>query len=190
MLNKVRANLQEMMDEGLIHIIRPRDEYEDEVNMVCGYPTEFQIFDINYMDDDLVQLHATFYHMDGQEVHHYESYQIRCGDCCGCSLVRRGVQLLLDNCTIRFTGNKDDYNGVNVIEDYSVEAMSDDEYVSAYEFFSSDESMFYDNIVIPEYSEEVGVNLIVPYFVTWMAKRYIIIGLVGSAVGILVVVLL
>ena len=51
-----------------------------------------------------------------------------------------------------------------MIEDYLVEAMSDDEYISADEFFSSDESMFYDNYVIPEYSEEAGVNVIVPHF--------------------------
>ena len=53
--------------------------------------------------------------------------------------------MLLDNGTIKVTGNIDNYNGVNVIEYYPVEAMSNDEYVSTDEFFSSDESMFYDN---------------------------------------------
>ena len=89
------------------------------------------------MDDDLVQLHTAFCHMDGQEVHHYRSCQICCRDSHGYSVVRRGVQLLLDNGTIIITGNRDDYNGANMIEDYFVEAMSDDEYVSADEFFSS-----------------------------------------------------
>ena len=28
---------------------------------------------MNYMNDDLVQLHATFCHMDGQEEHHLGS---------------------------------------------------------------------------------------------------------------------
>ena len=42
--DKVRADLQEMMDEGLIHIIRQRDEYEEDVNMVYGCPGEFRIF--------------------------------------------------------------------------------------------------------------------------------------------------
>ena len=39
--DKVRADLQEMMDEGLIHIIRPRAEYEEDVNMVYGCPRKF-----------------------------------------------------------------------------------------------------------------------------------------------------
>ena len=33
---KIKADLQEMMDEGLIHIIRPRADYEEEVKMVSG----------------------------------------------------------------------------------------------------------------------------------------------------------
>ena len=40
---KIKADLQEMMDEGLIHIIRPRAEYEEEVNMVSRCPSEFRI---------------------------------------------------------------------------------------------------------------------------------------------------
>ena len=93
------------MDEGLIHIIRPMVEYEEDVNMVYGCPGEFRIFNVNYMNDDLVQLHTTFSQMDGHEIHHYGSYQICCGDSNGCSIVRRGVQLLLDKGTIRVTGN-------------------------------------------------------------------------------------
>ena len=58
------------MDKGLIHIIRPREEYEEDMNMVFGCPGEFHIFDVNHMNDDLIQLHATFSHMDGQEEHH------------------------------------------------------------------------------------------------------------------------
>ena len=46
------------MDEGLIHIIRPREEYEEEVNMVSGCPGEFIIFYVDYMNEDPVQLHA------------------------------------------------------------------------------------------------------------------------------------
>ena len=62
-----------MMDEGLIHIIRPRAEYEEEVNMVSKFPGEFRIFDVEHMNDDLVQFHATFCHMAGQVEHHYGS---------------------------------------------------------------------------------------------------------------------
>ena len=143
-----------MMYEGVIHIIIPRDEYEEDVNMVYGCPDEFQIFDVNYMNDDLVQLNATLCHMDGREEHHYGSCQICCRDSRGCSIVRRYFQLLLDNGTIKVTGNKDDYNGVNVIEDSLVEAMSYDGYVFADEFFSFDEYMFFDNdYVMPNYYE-------------------------------------
>ena len=63
--DKIKADLQEMMNEGLIHIIRPREEYEEEVNMVSGFPGEFRIFYMEYMNEDLVQLHATFVHMAG-----------------------------------------------------------------------------------------------------------------------------
>ena len=41
--DKIKADLQEMMDGGLIHIIRPREEYEDKVNIVSGCPREFRI---------------------------------------------------------------------------------------------------------------------------------------------------
>ena len=147
-----------MMDEGLIHIIRPRAEYEEDVNMVYGSPDEFQIFDVNHMNDDLVQLHTTFCHMGGQEEHQYGSYQygscqICCRDSRGCSIVKRGIQLLLDNGTIKVSGNKDDYHGINVIKDCSTETVSDDEYASADEFFSSDEDMFSSNdSVVSKYS--------------------------------------
>ena len=43
-----------MMDEGFIHIIRPREEYEEEVNMVSGCPEEFRIFDVEYVNEDLL----------------------------------------------------------------------------------------------------------------------------------------
>ena len=43
--------------------------------------------------------------------------------------------------------------------------MSDEEYVSADEFFSSDEGIFSNNdFVMPEYSKEVRVNFVVPCF--------------------------
>ena len=79
------------MDEGLIHIIRSREEYEEEVNMVFGCPGEFQIFDVDHMNDDLMQLHATFFLMAGQVEHHYGSFQVCCRDSRGCSIVRKGV---------------------------------------------------------------------------------------------------
>ena len=47
----------------------------------------------------------------------------------------RGIQLLLDNSTIKASGYRDDYHGIIVTEDYLVETVSDDEYVSADEFF-------------------------------------------------------
>ena len=100
--------------------------------------------------------------MEGQETHHYASCWICCRDSCGCSIVRKGIQLLLDNGTIKVSGNKDDY--VNMVEVCLDETASDDEYASADDFFSSDEDMFfrYDS-VMTECVEE-GVNVIVPCF--------------------------
>ena len=91
------------MDEGLIHIIRPRLEYEEEVKMVSGCPREFRIFDVEHMNEDLLQLHATFYHMVGQVEHQYGSCRICYRDSRGCLIVKKGVQLLLDNGTIKVT---------------------------------------------------------------------------------------
>ena len=70
------------------------------------------------MNDDLVQLHATFCYMDGQQRHSYGSCRICCRDSRGCSIVRRGIQRLLDEFIIQVTRIRDDYNGVNMIEDY------------------------------------------------------------------------
>ena len=122
--------------------------------MVFGCPREFRIFDVNHMNDDLIQLHTTFCHMDGQEEHHYGYCQICCRDSRGCSIVKKGVKLLLDNGTIKVFGNKDDYNGINMIEDCSAETVSDNEYVSVDEFFSSYEDMFSTNdSMLSKYSE-------------------------------------
>ena len=44
--DKIKADLQEIMDEGLIHIIRPRAEYEEGVNVIVpcfGSPTPFEV---------------------------------------------------------------------------------------------------------------------------------------------------
>ena len=124
--------------------------------MVFVCPGEFHIFDMDHMNDDLVQFHATFCHMDGQEEHHYGSFQICCRDYRGCSIVRKGVQLLLDNVTIKVSGNRDDYRGINVIEDCSTETMSDDEYASTDEFFSLDKGLFSgDDSLMTWYFEKV-----------------------------------
>ena len=78
--------------------------------------------------------------------------------------MKRGIQLLLDNGTIMVSGHRDDYHGINAIEDCLAAIESDDEYASANELFSSDEDMFSsDDSVMTKYSEE-GVNIIVPYF--------------------------
>ena len=42
--DKIKADLQEMMDKGLIHIIRPMEEYKENMNMVFGGPGEFRDF--------------------------------------------------------------------------------------------------------------------------------------------------
>ena len=94
------------------------------------------------MNDDIVQFHATFCHMVGQVEHQYGSCRICCRDSRGCSIVRKGVQLLLANGTIKVTGQRDDYHEVDVIEVHLAEEETDDEYTSADEYFSSDEDFF------------------------------------------------
>ena len=93
---KIKADLQEMMDEGLIHIIRPRAEYEEEVNVVFGCPGEFRMFEVEHLNEDLIQLHATFCRNAGQVEHQYGSCIVCCRDpprmfYCegGCSVVVR-----------------------------------------------------------------------------------------------------
>ena len=153
--DKKKADLQEMRDEGLIHIIRPWEAYAEEVNMVSGCPGEFRIFDVEYMNEDLVQLHATFFHMAGQVEHQYGSCRICCRDSRGCSIVKKGVQLLLDNRTIKVTGQRDDYHEVDVIEFCLAEEESNNEYASADEYFSSDEDLFSrDDSIMIDYVEE------------------------------------
>ena len=51
--DKIKVDLQKMMDEGLIHIIRLMEEYEEEVNIVVRCPGEFRSFDVEQMNDDL-----------------------------------------------------------------------------------------------------------------------------------------
>ena len=148
------------MDEGFIHIIRPRSEYEEEVNMVFGCPREFRIFDVEHMNDDLIQLHSTFCHMTGQVEHHYGSCRVCCRDSRGCSIVRKGIQLLLDNGTIKISGQIDNYYEVNEIE-VEEESDDDDEDGFADEFFSSDEHLFYGDDSL---MTEKGVNVIVSCF--------------------------
>ena len=87
--DKIKADLQKMMDEGLIHIIKPRAEYEEEVIMVSRCPSEFIIFNVEYMNEDLVQLQATFYHTAGKVEHQYGSCLVCCRDSRGCLVVKR-----------------------------------------------------------------------------------------------------
>ena len=132
--------------------------------MVSGCLGEFRILDVEYMNDDLVQLRATFCHMAGQVEHHYGSCRVCCKDSRGCSIVRKCIQLLLDNVTIKVSSLRDDYHEVNMIEVCLAEDESDDEYASANEFFSSHEDMFSrGDSLMSKFSEE-GVNVIVPCF--------------------------
>ena len=84
--------------------------------MVSRCPGEFIIFDVEYMNEELVQLNATFCHTVGQVEHQYGSCQVCCRDPRGCSIVRKGVQLLLDNGTIKVTSQRDDYHEVDMVE--------------------------------------------------------------------------
>ena len=68
------------------------------------------------------------------------------------------------NGTIKVSSNGDDYNGIDVIEDCLAETMSDDEYASANEFFSSDEDMFSSKDYLMSKFSKDGVNVIVLCF--------------------------
>ena len=61
----MKVDLQKVIDEGLVCIIRTKTECEEGVNMVHGCPGESLIYDVNDMEDNLVQLHANFFHMPG-----------------------------------------------------------------------------------------------------------------------------
>ena len=78
--------------------------------------------------------------------------------------MRKVVQLLLDNGTIKVTGQRDDYHEVDMIEVFLVEEESNDEYASTDEYFSSDEDLFSrDDSIMTDYVKE-GINVIVPLF--------------------------
>ena len=78
--------------------------------------------------------------------------------------MKKGVQLLLDNGTIKITGQRDDYHEVDMVEVCLSEEESDEEYASANEYFSSDEDLFSRNDLLITDCVEEGVNLIVPCF--------------------------
>ena len=89
-----------------------------------------------------MQSHATFCHTAGQVEHQYESCIVCCQNPRGCSIVREGLQLLLDNGTIKITGHRDDYHEIDIVEVCLMEEESEEEYASADEYFSLDEDLF------------------------------------------------
>ena len=97
---------------------------------------------MEYLNEDLVQLHVTFCRTAGQVEHQYGSCIVCCRDPRGCSIVREGVQLLLDNGTIKITGQRDDYHEVDMVEVSLMVEESEEEYASADEYFSLDEDFF------------------------------------------------
>ena len=50
--------------------------------------------------------------------------------------------MLLDNGTIKVTSQRDDYHEVDMVEVCLTKEESDEEYASAYEYFSLDEDLF------------------------------------------------
>ena len=84
--------------------VKKKEGETNVVNMVFGCPGEFKIFDMEHMNDDLVQLHATFCHMASQVEHHYGSCRVCCRDSRGCSILSKGIQMLLDNEIVKVSG--------------------------------------------------------------------------------------
>ena len=127
---------------------------------------------MEYLNEDLVQLHATFFRTVGQVEHQYGSCIVYCQDPRGCSIVREGVQLLLDNGTIKITGQRDDYHEIDMVEVCLMEEQSEEEYTSADEYFSSDEDLFAGNDLLRADCVEEGVNIIVPCLVHPLTLRW------------------
>ena len=75
-----------------------------------------------------MQLHATFCRTAGQVEHQYGSCIVCCQDPQGCSIVREGVQFLLDNGTIKITGQRNDYHEVDMVEVCLMGEESEEEY--------------------------------------------------------------
>ena len=72
--------------------------------------------------------------------------------------------MMLDNGTIKITGQRDDYHEIDMVEVCLMEEESEEEYASTNEYFFSDEDLFARNdFLMPDCVEE-GVNVIVPYF--------------------------
>ena len=108
--------------------------------------------------------HATFCRTAGQVEHQYGSCIVCCQNPRGCSIVREGVQLLLDNGTIKITRQIDFYHEIDMVEVCLMEEESEEEYASADEYFSSDEDLFSGNDLLRDDCVEEGVNVIVPCF--------------------------
>ena len=150
--DKIKSDLHDMMDRNLIQVIRMKDEPEVEVNAIYGPPREVKIRDVNETNANLVNLHAEFNFIEGQEVHQYSDYLICTTDHRGCDVVKRDIQFLLNEGIIQIVVSRVGFNNsVNMIEESFDE--SDNEYVSADEYFSADDS-----------GEEAYVNVIMPHF--------------------------
>ena len=76
--------------------------------------------------------------------------------------MKKGVQLLLDNGTIKITGQRDDYHEIDIVEVCLKE--EEEEYASVDEYFSSNEDLFAGNDLLMADCVEEGVNVIVPSF--------------------------
>src|SRR4051812_49625644 len=70
-------------------------------------------------------MHATLCQGQNFRMHHYGSCRICCVDSHGCSIVRRDLQVLLDNGTIEIYRNRDE-NEVNMIGCYPHELLVSD----------------------------------------------------------------
>src|SRR4051812_32372227 len=95
------------------------------VNMVYGCPGPYRVYNINYSRADLVQMHATLCQGQNFRMHHYGSCRICCVDSHRCSIVRRDLQVLLDNGTIEIYRNRDEIE-VNMIGCYPHELLVSD----------------------------------------------------------------
>ena len=89
--DKIKSDLQDMMNRNFIQVMRLKDEPEVEVNVVYGPSVEVQIRDVNETNDNLVNFHAELNFIEGKEVHQYSECSVCSTDHRGCDVVKRDI---------------------------------------------------------------------------------------------------
>ena len=63
-----------------------------DVNIIARYSDRYQVYDLNLVREDLVQMHATFFIMGGFARHNYKFCRICSEDSRGCATIKANLQ--------------------------------------------------------------------------------------------------